>query len=109
MRFPTYAFDPRTGVATFEYLLDGPEPLPFTETVTFPVPAGAATPPESFFRVLDLLHVVAGVSYFKAGAPPRVIAPKPVPAAAADLFTAVYTKGMAEYAYRNQLPYVLEL
>jgi hypothetical protein len=108
MRFPSYAFDPATGVATFDYVLDGPEPLAFTETITFPVPAGRKVP-DTFHRVLDLLHVVAGVSYFKVGAPRRVVAPAAVPAAAARLFTAVYTKGMAEYAYRNQLPYVLDL
>jgi hypothetical protein len=107
MRFPSYAFDPATGVATFDYVLDGPEPLTFTETITFPV---AAEPPrEVFYRVLDLLHVVAGVSYFKVGAPERVVAPKPVPDGVADYFTAIYTQGMAEYAYRNQLPHVLEL
>ncbi|MFI5894707.1 hypothetical protein ACIA5D_31860 [Actinoplanes sp. NPDC051513] len=106
MRFPSYAFDPRTGVATFDYLLDGPSPLSFTETITFPV---ADRPvPEAFHRVLDLLHVVAGVSYYKVGAPARVVAPSPVPRAAADYFTAIYTHGMAEYAYRNQLPHVLE-
>jgi hypothetical protein len=107
MRFPSYAFDPATGAATFDYLLDGPEPLEFTETITFPIAGGE--PPEAFYKVLDLLHVVAGVSYYKVGAPQRIVAPKPVPRAADDLFTAVYTKGLAEYAYRNQLPYVLEL
>ena len=108
MRFPSYAFDPHTGVATFDYVLDGPEPLSFTETITFPVPPGRDAPP-AFHRVLDLLHVVAGVSYFKVGAPGRVVAPTAVPQAAADFFTAVYTDGMAEYAYRNRLPHVLEL
>ncbi|WP_092557560.1 hypothetical protein [Actinoplanes derwentensis] len=108
MRFPSYAFDPTTGVATFDYLLDGPSPLRFTETITFPVPAGREVP-ETFQRVLDLLHVVAGVSYFKVGAPPRVVTPKPFPQQVTDYLTAVYTEGMAEYAYRNQLPHVLEL
>lgn len=106
MRFPSYAFDPATGVATFDYLLDGPAPEAFTETITFPV---AGDVPDAFHRVLDLLHVVAGVSYYKAGAPPRVEAPKPVPAEAAALFTAIYTHGLAEYAYRNDLPFVLDL
>jgi hypothetical protein len=111
MRFPKYAFDPATGAATFDYLLDGPEPLAFTETITFPVdPArGGAEPGEEFYKILDLLHVVAGVSYYKVGAPTRILAPEPVPRAAADLFTAVYTEGLAEYAYRNQLPHVLDL
>jgi hypothetical protein len=108
MRFPSYAFDPETGVATFDYLLDGPEPLAFTETITFPAPPGRPVP-ETFRRVLDLLHVVAGVSYYKVGAPARVVAPTAVPPAAKDLFTAVYTQGLAEYAYRNQLPHVLDL
>ncbi|MFC3738901.1 hypothetical protein [Paractinoplanes deccanensis] len=108
MRFPSYAFDPSTGVATFDYVLDGPSPLSFTETITLPVPPDAREVPPALHRVLDLLHVVAGVSYFKVGAPRRIVAPKPVPPAAAEFFTAVYTKGMAEYAYRNQLPHVLE-
>ncbi|MFB9332602.1 hypothetical protein [Actinoplanes octamycinicus] len=107
MRFPSSAFDPTTGVATFDYVLDGPEPLSFTETITFPV--AAAEPPAAFFRVLDLLHVVAGVSYYKVGAPPRVLAPLPVAPAVAAWFTRIYTDGLAEFAYRNQLPHVLEL
>jgi UDP-N-acetyl-alpha-D-muramoyl-L-alanyl-L-glutamate epimerase len=107
MRFPRYAFDPQTGVATFDYVLDGPEPLSFTETITFPVADREV--PESFHRVLDLLHVVAGVSYYKVGAPPRIEAPKPVPHQAAAFFTAIYTHGLGEYAYRNRLPHVLDL
>jgi hypothetical protein len=65
--------------------------------------------PDHFYRVLDLLHVVAGVSYYKIGAPPRIEAPAAVPAEAAALFTAVYSQGLGEYAYRNDLPYVLDL
>jgi hypothetical protein len=106
MRFPGYSFDPSTGVAEFGYLLDGPAPERFTETIEFPP---SASVPAHFFRVLDLLHVVAGVSYYKAGAPLRIEAPSPVPAEAGALFTAVYTEGLAEYAYRNDLPFVLDL
>ncbi len=109
MRFPSYALDPATGVVTFDYVLDGPDPLHFTETITLPVPDGDHEVPVALGRVLDLLHVVAGVSYFKVGAPARVVAPQPVAPAVADFFTAIYTKGMAEYAYRNQLPHVLDL
>jgi hypothetical protein len=106
MRFPAYAFDPATGVATFDYQLDGPDPLRFTETVQFPLSGDV---PDHFYRVLELLHVVAGVSYYKIGAPPRIEAPATVPAEAAALFTAVYSDGLAEYAYRNDLPYVLDM
>jgi hypothetical protein len=65
--------------------------------------------PDHFYSILDLLQVVAGVSYYKVGAPPRIEAPSAVPPEAAALFTAVYTDGLAEYAYRNDLPHVLDL
>src|SRR3954451_8595065 len=107
MRFPAYRVDPATGVAEFDYVLDGPAPLEFTETITFPPSTGK--PPAHFFKVLELLHVIAGVSYYKVGAPARIEAPTAVPAEAAALFTAVYTHGLGEYAYVNQLPHVLEL
>jgi UDP-N-acetyl-alpha-D-muramoyl-L-alanyl-L-glutamate epimerase len=110
--FPSRSFDPATGVASFEYALDGPGGrLRLTEVVTFPLPAQPPTPAAraAFDRVLDLLHLVAGVSYYKMAAPRRIALPAPLGEAAAALVTAVYTKGLAEYAYRNDLPYVLEL
>ncbi|WP_203834456.1 hypothetical protein [Winogradskya humida] len=106
MRFPSYAYDPATGVATFDYLLDGESPESFTETITFPA---GPEPTDAFYRVLDLLHVVAGVSYYKVGAPARIEAPKAVTAEAQALFSALYSKGLGEYAYVNQLPYVLDM
>ncbi|SDZ12068.1 hypothetical protein SAMN05444365_105414 [Micromonospora pattaloongensis] len=110
--FPSYSFDPGTGVASFEYALTGPAgDLRFAEEITFPLPAAAPDPAtlSSFHRVLELLHLVAGVSYYKVAAPPRLVAPAPLSAAAVALIEAVYTKGLAEYAYRNQLSHVLEL
>ncbi|WP_213002078.1 hypothetical protein [Winogradskya consettensis] len=106
MRFPSYAYDPATGVATFDYLLDGESPESFTETITFPA---GPEPTDAFYRVLDLLHVVAGVSYYKVGAPTRIEAPKAVTAEAQALLSALYSKGLGEYAYVNQLPYVLDM
>ncbi|HEX7745666.1 MAG TPA: hypothetical protein VF462_10440 [Micromonosporaceae bacterium] len=110
--FPSRSFDPVTGVASFDYALRGPGgELRFTETVTFPLPESPPGPGAltAFDGVLDLLHLVAGVSYYKAAAPPRLVAPAPLGEAAAAFVRAIYTKGLAEYAYRNDLPYVLEL
>jgi hypothetical protein len=102
LSFPPLSYDPATGVATFPYALDD---LAFVETVTFPVPAQA--PPPAFGRVLELLHLVAGVSYYKVGAPREIVATTPLSEGAVALLDAVYTKGMSEYAYRNDLPHVL--
>ncbi|GAB3352776.1 hypothetical protein RMN56_22235 [Micromonospora halotolerans] len=110
--FPSYSIDFATGEVLFDYALTGPDgEQRFTEVVTLPLPAEPASDETAatLARVLELLHVVAGVSYYKTAAPPRLVLPAPLGAAAADLVTAVYTKGLAEYAYRNQLPHVLEL
>ncbi|HEX6969075.1 MAG TPA: hypothetical protein VF174_09735 [Micromonosporaceae bacterium] len=110
--FPSRAFDPTLGVATFDYLLQGPDgELRFTETVEFPVPAAPPDPGTlaAVERILELLHLVAGVSYYKVAAPPRLEVPAPLGPAARALVTAVYTKGLGEYAYRNDLPHVLDL
>ncbi|MEV5767093.1 hypothetical protein AB0L34_21370 [Micromonospora sp. NPDC052213] len=110
--FPSYSIDLSTGEVLFDYALTGPDgEQRFTEVITLPLPDA---PPSdetvaALGRVLELLHVVAGVSYYKAAAPPRVVLPAPLGAAATELVTAIYTKGLAEYAYRNQLPHVLEL
>jgi hypothetical protein len=111
-RFPSSSYDAGSGVATFTYELDGPAgALSFTETVAFPVPAVAPSPARlaAFRQVLSLLHLVAGVSYYKAAAPPRLELPAPVAGPVVDYVTAIYTKGLAEYAYRNELPHVLSL
>jgi len=110
--FPSHSIDLTTGAASFDYALTGPAgELRFTEVITFPLPADR--PDEAtlatFGRVLELLHLVAGVSYYKAAAPRRLVLPAPLGEAAVALVTAVYTEGLAEYAYRNDLPYVLEL
>ncbi|WP_422774700.1 hypothetical protein ACN28C_16345 [Plantactinospora sp. WMMC1484] len=110
--FPARSFDPATGEAGLGYALTGPDgELRFTERITFPLPEAppSAATLATFERVLELLHLVAGVSYYKAAAPPRLVLPAPLGEAAVALVTAVYTAGLAEYAYRNDLPHVLDL
>jgi hypothetical protein len=110
--FPSHSIDLATGEASFEYALTGPEgEQRFTERVTFPVPAQPPAPAAvaTLDRVLSLLHLVAGVSYYKTAAPPRLVLPAPLGAEGVALVTAVYTEGLAEYAYRNDLPHVLAL
>ncbi|MFJ6167376.1 hypothetical protein ACIQH6_19820 [Micromonospora orduensis] len=110
--FPSYSIDFATGEVLFDYALTGPAgEQRFTEVITLPLPA---EPPSdetvaTLDRVLEVLHLVAGVSYYKAAAPPRLVLPAPLGVATVDYVTAVYTKGLAEYAYRNQLPHVLQL
>jgi hypothetical protein len=91
------------GVAELVYRFDDGEEL--IERVTFPhaphVPAeraGAAS------AALRLLHLIAGVSYYKAGVPDTIVVHGDQPDDdTADLLDAVYLHGLAEFAYRNGL------
>ncbi|HET7266803.1 MAG TPA: UDP-N-acetyl-alpha-D-muramoyl-L-alanyl-L-glutamate epimerase [Oleiagrimonas sp.] len=91
------------GVAELVYAFDdGPELI---ERIRFPdapdVPAERA---DAFAAALDLLHLVAGVSYYKAGVPPRIEFDGDAPDAATAAFMGeLYRHGLAEFAYRNAL------
>lgn len=91
------------GVAELVYAFDdGPE---LVERVTFP--GAPAVPPEreaALAAALRLLHLVAGVSYYKAGIPARIVVEgQPLDEATAYLLDALYLHGLAEFAYRNRL------
>ena len=95
-------FDPASGVASLGYRFDdGPE---LVERITF---AGAAAPANraaqgAFQRALDLLHGIAGVSYYKAGLSPELRLPSRY-AVYADFLTDLYVQGLAEFGYVNKL------
>ncbi len=81
---------------------DGPE---LVERIGFPeAPALAPERRAAFDAALRLLHLIAGVSYYKAGVPPRiVVAGDPPDAPTAALLERIYVHGLAEFAYQNRL------
>jgi len=102
--FASCAYDPAHGEARLVYRFnDGPD---LVERISFP---HAPWPPEAsrqaaFQESLRLLHLVAGVSYYKAGlsrelgfgqqAPDRELA---------DFLTGLYVQGLGEFAYVNEV------
>lgn len=103
-RFVRCAFDAATGVAQLVYAFDdGPE---LVETVTLPgAPFALDGAREAAARrALRLLHLIAGVSYYKAAVPGEIrIEGDPIDAATAQLLESVYLNGLGEFAYRNGL------
>ena len=91
------------GVAELAYAFDDGEAM--VERIRFPhAPALPRERQAAFDAALKLLHLVAGVSYYKAGVPPRIeLADGPLDDATADLLDALYLHGLAEFAYRNGL------
>ncbi|MEO8365792.1 MAG: UDP-N-acetyl-alpha-D-muramoyl-L-alanyl-L-glutamate epimerase [Pseudoxanthomonas sp.] len=103
-RFVRCSLDAQTGVASLVYAFDdGPE---MTETVTIPgapfVLEGAHA--HAVEQALRLLHLIAGVSYYKAAVPSLIrIDGYDIDADTAALLTLVYENGLGEFAYRNGL------
>jgi hypothetical protein len=97
-------YDPESGVARLSYGFDdGPE---LVERIIFP---HASWPPEAsrqacFRRALEVLHLVAGVSYYKAGLSPRIQVQNARSLEGISAFlTGLYVRGLGELAYINQI------
>jgi hypothetical protein len=92
------------GLIRLHYALD--EQISFSEEIRVPVPAPLGDAEIARVQgLLDLLHWVAGVSYYKAAAPEAVSCESGAPApAAAALLEALYSEGLGEFAYTNSLP-----
>jgi hypothetical protein len=103
-RFVRCGFDADSGVARLVYAFDeGPE---LVETVTLPGAPFTLEPTRAAAadRALRLLHLVAGVSYYKAAAGAAIrIEGEGIDAATAKLLDEVYLQGLGEFAYRNGL------
>ena len=59
---------------------------------------------DSPHRAFRLIHLLAGVSYFKAASPPVIeLGDHALTAAERRLLQAFYLDGLGEFAYRNDL------
>jgi hypothetical protein len=103
-RFVRCQFDADIGLATLAYAFDdGPE---LVETVTIPGAPFALDDARAAAveQALRLLHLIAGVSYYKAAVPREIrIDGYAIDADTAALLREVYVNGLGEFAYRNGL------
>jgi hypothetical protein len=85
-------------------LRGGPDPdVAFVETLELPVQVAPPDPSDpAVLRLLDGVHRTFGVSYFKAAVPPHIVA-KPVASADAAFWDALYTEGLGEFYFTNDL------
>lgn len=103
-RFVRCRFDPALGVAQLVYAFDdGPE---LVETITMPGAPFAldGAHVRAAEAALRLLHLIAGVSYYKAAVPPDIrIDDYAIDAGTAAFLEDLYLNGLGEFAYRNGL------
>lgn len=106
-----FALEPEHDRVVCRYRLEGlpaggPGPaagvVDFTETVSFP--GGGDWSQPAVREAARLLFLLAGVSYYKAGAPPVVdLGRTALTAAESRFLRAYYQEGLGEFAYRNDL------
>ena len=103
-RFVRCEFDAGSGEARLVYAFDdGPELI---ERIRFPEAPYELDDARrhAMQKALQLLHLIAGVSYYKAAVPPRIdIESYAIEADCAALLTEIYENGLGEFAYRNGL------
>lgn len=102
-RFVACDFEAASGTATLSYAFDeGPT---LTERIVFPdAPVLPAERASAFAQALRLLHLIAGVSYYKAGIPAELrVETGELDADTAEFLHELYFHGLAEFAYQNKL------
>ena len=103
-RFLDCDYDPAEGAARLSYAFEGGPRL--VESITFP---HAPWPPDasrqaSFRRALEILHLVAGVSYYKAGLSQRMEEqPSHSIDGISEFLTGLYIEGLGELGHVNQV------
>jgi len=101
--FSGYRYEPENGRATLSYAVDGQE---LHEEITFPWapwPVDASRQ-AAFLQALELLHLIAGISYYKAGLAEKIDpGTSNMDPVAAEFLQQLYTQGLGEFAYVNKL------
>ena len=102
--FLGHHYDAGTGNLRLNYRFDNGPVL--TETFSFPHQPWPQEPgrQRALERAFDLLHLIAGVSYYKAGVPQQLRIDYGNPGFEVETFLHnLYTRGLAEFAWTNQL------
>ena len=98
-RYDGFAADGEQGLLTCRYSLDGRE---FAERVSLAPGAGWDSP--AVRAAARIVYLLAGVSYYKTGAPPVVdLGDTALTDRELDFLREFYLSGLGEYAYRNGL------
>jgi UDP-N-acetylmuramoylalanine--D-glutamate ligase len=104
--FAKRIYTPENKEASFSYRVHftDAQPLEFTETISLGIDAAVSSLPEVFLvRMLEDLHLVLGVSYYKLFCPPQLRGYPPLTEKQAAFWNALYRNGLGEFLYRNDL------
>ena len=104
--FTSYKFEPDKRRIIFNYKTEfnGKKPLFFTETIILPqIPNLTDIPKEVINKLLQSLHIILGISYYKFYCATNVKMPYILSKSEAEFWNTVYKKGLGEFFYKNKL------
>ena len=102
----SYKFEPLEKRVIFNYKTDFStgEPLVFKEVIVLPqIPKTGHLPEGILEKLLQSLHIILGISYYKLYCATRVKLPYILTEQEAEFWNVVYQKGLGEFFYRNKL------
>src|SRR3989344_8502698 len=99
--FTSYLYEPAKKRVVFNYQthFGNKDAVSWTETIILPLAPKAQIPK----KLLESLHLILGISYYKFYCPPNVKIPYQLSKKEADFWNAVYKKGLGEFFYKNNL------
>jgi len=101
--FVSYEIQPDKKTINFNYRA---RDLSLTEKITLPAPIPSAINLLLLKNVLNDLHLILGITYFKLHCSKKIITPYHLSKAQADFWNTVYTKGLGEFFYKNKINFV---
>jgi len=79
--------------------------LKFTETIFIPEAIPSSVNSVLLTKVLQNLHLILGISYYKMHCSKKIIIPYSLTPEQAQFWNTVYTKGLGEFFYRNKIDF----
>ncbi|MSU60638.1 MAG: UDP-N-acetylmuramoyl-L-alanine--D-glutamate ligase [Candidatus Staskawiczbacteria bacterium] len=105
--FTSYDWDPEKKRVVFKYkteFTDGREPIIWTECIVLPSAPDVKNIPQGLLNnLLQSLHIVLGISYWKFYCATNIELPYNLSKQEADFWNIVYKKGLGEFFYKNSL------
>ncbi|MEK7495672.1 MAG: hypothetical protein AAB788_00585 [Patescibacteria group bacterium] len=100
--FVSYEIQPDKKTIDFKYRTSG---LDLAEKIILPREITSSVKNELVNKVLESLHLILGITYFKMYCPKKIIIPYYLSKAQADFWNTVYTKGLGEFFYKNKIDF----
>lgn len=79
--------------------------IEFTEKITLPEQIPSSVNPVLLTKVVENLHLMLGISYFKMFCPRTISIPYSLTLEQSQFWNTVYTKGLGEFFYINRIDY----